>query len=266
MLRSSPFTQQASYTCCGPVRSLACAEYLSWWILPSFPFELIVRHVESLEHTLACTVVHRPSFLWVWSRLCVFRAASAKLRSRPTTSAGCTLGPGLVHNYLPDLSSSSPTIWSSSAFLFVAPLSVTFGILFRLSSRLHPRSSHFFPHNFSHFWTTTATPSWLLYTINNIRKRLYCIIIIWGVLSVLCPNSYSYYAASAFNVVHTIHRSRPFSVLHKDYRQRTALFFGMDRKKKIQSPWPYRSCTQEKVWKGGFPNFPWLKTIPFTGN
>ena len=30
--------------------------------------------------------------------------------------------------------------------------------------------------------------------------------------------------ASAFNVVHsTIHRSRPFSVLHKDYRQRTAL-------------------------------------------
>ena len=30
--------------------------------------------------------------------------------------------------------------------------------------------------------------------------------------------------ASAFNVVHSaIHRSRPFSVLHKDYRQRTAL-------------------------------------------
>ena len=34
----------------------------------------------------------------------------------------------------------------------------------------------------------------------------------------------------------TIHRSRPFSVLHKDYRQRTALkgyFFRMDRKTKI---------------------------------
>jgi hypothetical protein len=39
MLRSSPFTQQASYTCCGPVRSpnkRACAEYPSWWSRVAF--------------------------------------------------------------------------------------------------------------------------------------------------------------------------------------------------------------------------------------